>query len=106
MPNYLIDFAKMKWENFAPGVRQKIRQLGNLRLRLVEFSEEFNEIDWCRKGHIGYLIEGKLAIDFDGKISRFKAGDGIYIPGGESSRHKAKIGKGEKALLVFVEKAQ
>jgi quercetin dioxygenase-like cupin family protein len=105
MNNYLIDFPKMEWEDPSPGLRQKTHTMGNLKLRLVEFSEQFTEPDWCRKGHIGYVIEGQLEIDFDGKATLFKAGDGVYIPGGEASRHIAKIAKGEKALLVLIEKS-
>lgn len=43
MQNCLIDFENVKWESPSPGVRYKVFISGNQRLRLVEFSEEFEE---------------------------------------------------------------
>lgn len=102
MKNYLIDFKNMRWESPAPGVRYKSFIRGTQKIRLVEFTEEFRENDWCTKGHVGYILEGSIAIDFNGKLIRYSAGDGIFIE--EGSKHKAKVDKGEKALIVLFEK--
>ncbi len=67
MKNYLIDFKNIDWENPALGVRYKAYVKGNQRVRLVEFTEEFIEDDWCTKGHIGYILEGSISIDFNGR---------------------------------------
>jgi quercetin dioxygenase-like cupin family protein len=103
MDDYLIDFESMDWESPAPGVRYKAYIRGDHKVRLVEFSEGFREENWCTKGHIGYVLEGRFSIDFNGKEIPFKAGDGIFIPEGEESKHKAKSIKGEKALLILFE---
>lgn len=89
MHHYKIDFDSMPWENPAAGVRFKACEQGGKKLRLVEFGREFVEPDWCTKGHIGYVLEGKMNIDFDGKILTFGPGDGVFIPAGE--KHKARI---------------
>jgi len=94
----------MSWESPAPGVRYKAYIRGNQKIRLVEFSEEFTEADWCTKEHVGYVLEGKISINFNGKIIDFKAGDGLFIPEGEENKHKGKVAKGEKALLLLFEK--
>jgi len=60
MRNYLIDFQNIDWEVSAPRVRYKAYVEGNQRIRLVEFSEEFVEDDWCTRGHIGYILEGSI----------------------------------------------
>ncbi len=104
MRNYLIDFQNIDWEVPAARVRYKAYVEGNQRIRLVEFSEEFVEDDWCTKGHIGYILEGSISIDFDGSLINFKAGDGIFISEGKENKHKAKIAKGEKALIILFEK--
>jgi len=104
MENYLIDFENMKWETPAPGFRYKAYTRGNHKMRLVEFTEEFVEADWCIKGHAGYILEGDLRVDFNGSLSTFRAGDGFFIPEGEESKHKGKIAKGEKALIILFEK--
>lgn len=104
MKNYLINFQNINWESPAQGVRYKEYTKGNQRIRLVEFSEEFVEEDWCIKGHIGYILEGKISIDFNGRLLKFRGGDGFFIPEGEENKHKAKISKGEKALIILFEK--
>ncbi len=101
---YLIDFKGINWENIEQGVRHKAFIRDNQRIRLVEFSDEFAEKDWCSKGHIGYILEGRLSIDFNGKQVNFESGDGLFIPEGEANKHKGRVSKGEKALCILVEK--
>jgi uncharacterized cupin superfamily protein len=57
MRDYLIDFQNMTWESSAPGVRHKV----------------------YTKGHIGYVLEGNISIDFDGRVLTFREGDGFFI---------------------------
>jgi len=77
---------------------------GDQRIRLVELTDEYAEEDWCEKEHLGYVVEGKISIIFNGKSITFNQGDGIFIPKGEGNRHKGRIAKDEKALMIFVEK--
>ena len=104
MNDILINFKRMKWENPAPGIRYKECIKDNQKIRLVEFSEQFKEVDWCMKGHVGYVIEGKISINFSGSIIDFKSGDGLFISEGEGNKHKGSVGKGEKALLILFER--
>ena len=103
MSDHLIKFENMRWESPAPGVRHKAYVRGNQRIRLVEFSEEFIEPDWCTGGHIGYVLEGRISIDFNGEVIDFKSGDGIFIPKGEEHKHIGRVARGEKALVILFE---
>ena len=91
MERYKIDFESMAWESPAESVRFKAYEQGGRKLRLVEFSKDFVEPDWCRKGHIGYILEGEMEIDFDGKVIQFGPGDGVFIPAGEEHKHKGRV---------------
>jgi hypothetical protein len=86
-----VDFASLPWQCPLPGARFRVFQQGSRKLRLVEFTREFAEPDWCTKGHVGIVLEGELEIDFDGSVVRFSAGDGIFIPDGTESKHKASV---------------
>ena len=44
-----------------------------------------------------------MSVDFNGEIIDFKAGDGIFIPEGEENRHKARVARGERVLLLLFE---
>ena len=91
MEQYKIDFKSMSWETPADGVRFKSYEQGGKKLRLVEFTKKFVEPDWCTKGHIGYILEGQMEIDFDGKIIQFGPSDGLFIPAGEEHKHKGRV---------------
>jgi quercetin dioxygenase-like cupin family protein len=102
MEQYKIDFESMEWETPTACVRFKAYEQGDRKLRLVEFAKEFVEQDWCTKGHIGYILEGQVKIDFDGKAIVFGPGDGVFIPAGEKHKHKAKV-LTDTAMAVLVE---
>ena len=102
MERYRVDFGSMAWEQPAAGVRCKAYEQGGRRLRLVEFTREFVEPDWCIKGHIGYVLEGQMELDFHGRIVTLKAGDGLFIPPGDEHGHKARV-LTEIVRIVLVE---
>ncbi|HET8563376.1 MAG TPA: phosrestin [Candidatus Binatia bacterium] len=83
------DFIQVAWESLATGVRVKVVRRGGLQLRLVQFSREFVEREWCEKKHTGYVIEGELAVEFASGTVRFHQGQGIVLPGGTGGKHKA-----------------
>ena len=91
MEQYKIDFESMDWEIPAEGVRFKAYEQDGRKLRLVEFTKEFVESDWCTKGHIGYILDGEMEIDFDGKVIMFGPGDGVFIPAGREHKHKGRV---------------
>ena len=93
----------MPWQSPAPGVRFKAWERNGSRLRLAEFTKEFVEADWCVKGHIGYVLEGVIEVDFQTKEEVFVAGDGLFIPPGNEHGHKAKAIT-NSVTLVLVEK--
>jgi quercetin dioxygenase-like cupin family protein len=100
--NHKIDFASMDWAVAAPGARFKAIDRDGSRVRLLEFTPQFVETDWCRKGHIGVVLEGVLEIDFSGLAERFEAGQALFIPPGEAGKHKAHA-LSERVLLFVVE---
>jgi hypothetical protein len=103
MQPWKINFDSLAWASPAPGIRFKAFTYAGQKLRLLEFSKGFIEPDWCLKAHIGLVLEGTMDLDFNGTIVHFSKGDGIFIPGGEKSKHKAKVR--EFVRLVLVEDA-
>ncbi len=97
-----IDFELLPWENVTKGLRVKSIIESEKKIRYAEFSQEFAEVDWCLKGHLGYVIEGKLEINFNGNIIQYKDNDGIVIPAGEEYKHKTKVIT-NKAIVFLIE---
>lgn len=102
MTQYKIDFESMDWETPAGDVRFKAFEQNGKKLRLVEFAKDFIEPDWCTKGHTGYILEGKIEIDFNGNKTTFGPGDGVFIPAGEEHKHKGRV-LTDKVTAILVE---
>jgi hypothetical protein len=86
-----VDFDALPWQSQLAGARYKVYAREGRRLRLVEFSHGFAESDWCLKGHIGYVLEGEMDVDFSGDLVHFSAGDGICISAGPESKHMVRV---------------
>lgn len=98
---YKIDFNGLEWETPMQGVKHKYLDQDNLRMRLVEYSNDMPP-HWCERGHNGYVLEGEMEIEYDEDKIIYKNGDGIFIPPGKEFRHKARI-ISDKVLVFFVE---
>ena len=103
MTDNLIHFENLDWERPKEGVEQKVYSVGNERLRLLRFQDSFIEKEWCFDGHIGFVLQGEMKIDFNGTIKNYKKGDGLWINEGESSKHKVIIEKGKQIELILFE---
>jgi quercetin dioxygenase-like cupin family protein len=90
MEQYRVLFDSLEWQSLVHGARFKAFRSGTKQLRLVEFTSEFVEPDWCEKGHIGFVIQGELEINFLGNLVRYPEGSGIFIPPGSTSSHKGR----------------
>ena len=102
MEQYRILFDELEWQNGIHGARFKAFRDGTKQLRLLEFTSEFVEPDWCEKGHVGFVVQGELEIDFHGHLVHYPEGSGIFIPSGSASDHKARSIT-PKVLLFLVE---
>jgi quercetin dioxygenase-like cupin family protein len=95
-----VDFEQMEWVTPMPGVRYKVYRQAGRRLRLVEFAEGFQEPDWCLNGHIGYVLTGHGQVAFPTHTIECRRGDGLFIPPGETCKHKLTVLKTIRAVLV------
>jgi quercetin dioxygenase-like cupin family protein len=87
-----IEFDKIEWQHIAPGARAKVFRSGK-QLRLMEFTPEFVEGEWCDQGHAGIVLSGELEIDFGDRTVKYPEGCAIFIPAGakHKGRHCAKV---------------
>jgi len=100
--SFKVDFESLPWQPSRPGARAKVHREGSKQLRLVEFTSEFVEPDWCESGHVGYVLSGVLEVDFRGQVISYPEGSGIFISAGQCSAHKARAVT-PVARLVLVE---
>ncbi len=98
---YKVDFNKLEWESPIKGVRCKILRHDTRQLRLVEYTRDML-LHWCEKGHIGYILEGQLEIEYKNRRIIYQVGNGVFIPGGKKHQHKAKV-LTDIVRVIFVE---
>src|ERR1700733_3561568 len=75
-------------------------QLGDLRIRIVEYSEGYLADHWCQKGHIVYCLEGEFEGELeDGESFVFRPGMSYIVSDGQSS-HRSISAKGVRLLII------
>jgi quercetin dioxygenase-like cupin family protein len=71
-----------------------------LRVRLVEYSENYVADHWCKKGHIVHCLDGEFLSEMeDGKHHILTKGM-TYIVSDDMSSHKSIAKNGVKLLII------
>src|SRR5262245_10754808 len=101
MSEFKVDFDSMEWQSHRQGARYKLFRQGLRQIRLVEFLSCGVDSNWCNQGHIGLVLSGALEIEFGRRVVCYAEGDGIFIPSGPLSAHKARsITPGTRLVIV------
>ncbi|MGI9436817.1 MAG: cupin domain-containing protein [Geminicoccaceae bacterium] len=98
-----IDFAKLSWRKKSLGAPEKRYAKNGQVLRLVRYTDEFSEAEWCAKGHVGMVLSGRMVIEFGNEKVEYNAGDALFINAGDRDKHKAVIAPGEEATVLLFE---
>lgn len=78
----------------------RIQQLGDLRIRMIEYSANYLADHWCELGHLVFVLEGELINELkDGATTVMKAGSSYAVSDGLSSHRSRTIGP-VKLLVV------
>lgn len=99
--NYKFEFERTQWKEIAPGALEKSYYIENKQIRLVRFDDSFVEEDWCTIGHMGYVLNGEMQVEFENETTSYSKGDGLHLEMG--IRHKAVIEKGKFVELILFE---
>jgi len=98
-----IDFPNIDWVKVESGgasgrMKTLVSEDGDT-VRILELNPRWNEVDWCRKKHIGYVLSGSLGLRFRGEaLLEVRAGQGFVIPRG--CPHKASCRKTTRLFII------
>ena len=71
-----------------------------LRIRIVEYSENYLADHWCQKGHIVYCLEGEFESELQSG-EKFTLSKGMsYVVSDELSSHRSISKNGVKLLII------
>ncbi len=101
--DYRVNFAEIEWQSTPEGARFKACEINGKQVRLLEFGRNFEHPDWCSRGHLGFLLEGEMRVEFEnGADIIYRAGDLLHIPPGEADRHRPSA-LSENVRIIFLE---
>ena len=85
----------------ATGVaRWRTRQLGDIRVRMVEYSAGYMADHWCEKGHILLCLGGELHTELsDGRTVVLTAGMSYQV-GDAVAPHRSSTPTGARLFIV------
>lgn len=103
-----VPFAVMNWDTVPrtehPGetgiAYWQTKEVGNLRIRMVEYSPGYLADHWCSRGHVLLVLEGELATELqDGQSFVLHAGES-YQTESERYPHRSATSTGAKLFIV------
>jgi len=102
-PFQTIDWAAVEPVAF-PGesgvAHWRTRNLGDIRVRIVDYSAGYKADHWCEKGHVILCVEGELHTELkDGRIEVLRPGM-TYQVGDGSDAHRSFSPTGAKLFIV------
>lgn len=78
----------------------KTQIIGSIKIRMVEYSNNYCADHWCNKGHIVYVLQGQLIIEHkDNSVYTINSGM-TYLVGDDSMPHKAKTIDNATVLII------
>lgn len=103
-----VPFMRTDWENILATEHQgetgtsfwKTLEVGNIRVRIVEYTPGYLADHWCSRGHVLYVLEGELITELkDGR--RFTLCSGMsYQVASNAEPHRSSTSVGAKLFIV------
>jgi hypothetical protein len=74
--------------------------IGELRVRMVEYTPGYLADHWCQKGHVLLVLEGELHTELaDGRTVVLKQGQSYQVADGDLA-HRSRTESGAKLFIV------
>jgi hypothetical protein len=75
--------------------------IGNLRVRMVEYTPGYLADHWCDRGHVLYVLEGELDTELkDGRRFTLTAGMSYQVSDFGDAAHRSSTRTGAKLFIV------
>ena len=103
-----VPFMTTDWNEIEPSEHRgetglalwRTLEVGNIRVRMVEYTPGYLADHWCSRGHVLLVIEGELVTELeDGR--RFTLQPGMsYQVATDAEPHKSSSSTGAKLFIV------
>jgi hypothetical protein len=105
MPEAVTDWSSISAVT-VPGAsavaKARTRQLGDVTLRVVEYTPGYLADHWCSKGHVIYVIAGELTIEHqdDRPACALSAGMSWHVADDEEPSHRVRSKAGATVFIL------
>lgn len=103
-----VPFNTMDWSQVSPTEHAGIEgvaywrtlEIGNIRVRMVEYTAGYVADHWCNRGHVLLVLEGELdTLLEDGREFKLTAGMSYQVAD-EAEPHRSSTVTGAKLFIV------
>ena len=78
----------------------KTIEVGNIRVRFVEYTPGYRADHWCSRGHVLMVLEGELVTELkDGRSFNLRSGMGYQVAT-DAEPHRSSTAVGAKIFIV------
>jgi hypothetical protein len=104
-----LPFTVTDWDAVAPTLHPgesgqaiwRTFNIGDLRVRHVEYSAGYLADHWCDRGHVLYVLEGELDTELrDGRTFKLKPGMSYQVSDHGDAAHRSSTATGAKLFIV------
>lgn len=103
-----IPFQAIDWSRIEPtshpgeaGVAtSRMVEVGNVRVRMVEYSAGYVGDHWCKRGHVVLALEGEFVFEIaDGRQTTLRPGSSFVVADDDGSHRSSSVG-GARLFIV------
>ncbi len=102
-PFQTIDWSSVK-EELHSGITGiatwRVFNMGDIRVRMVEYSPGYFADHWCKKGHVLFCLDGEMTTELeDGREFVLNTGMSYHV-GDNCEAHRSRTEKGCRLFIV------
>ncbi|MBV8710455.1 MAG: cupin domain-containing protein [Solirubrobacterales bacterium] len=83
-----IPLGEITWADDVPGIRAREQHVDGRRWAIVEYAQGAWREQWCRDGHLGFVLEGAIRYEFEdgGDVLTANEGEAFSLSTGRAHR--------------------
>ena len=103
-----VPFCTTDWNSLTPTTHPgetgmaywRTVEVGNIRVRMVEYSPGYRADHWCSKGHVLLVLEGELVTELLNGEEQFLRAGMSYQVADQAEPHRSHTTTGAKLFIV------
>ena len=103
-----VPFCTVDWSTVTPTIhpgvtgeaRWRTFEMGNIRVRMVEYTPGYLADHWCHKGHVLLVMEGELVTELDDGRKYVLTPGTSYQVADDINPHRSYTEGGAKLFIV------